>query len=300
MSNNTETISKGKVKDLVITSALYVLAIGVAIVVGYFLYDYIPNSLLLILVTDVIATLIIFIASTIFKNTSLYDPYWSVIPIFIAIYLFIQGGLSEVLGPTQVVVFAVVGVWGLRLTYNWIRSWEGLKHEDWRYAKYRAEKPKLFWFINLTGLQLMPTLLVFLGCIPLLPAFTYEIKMINIFFIIGVIITFGAIFIETLADEQQYIFRQKKQPGELLDTGLWRSSRHPNYFGEVSFWWGIYFLGLAGNTAYWWAIAGPIAISILFLVVSIPLMENRLKQRYPKYEEYQKRVSRLIPWFKKK
>ncbi len=300
--------TKTKLKGLIINSAFYTLAIGIAILAGYLLYDYITNPLLLFLVTDIIATLVIFIASTIFKNTSFYDPYWSFIPIVIAIYWFIVGGLE--LGEfkaSQFVILAVVGVYGLRLTYNWIRSWEGFKHEDWRYVKYRIEKPKLFWIINLTGLQLMPTILVFLGCIPLYPAFTNPIQFSEpiqwsniLFYILGLVITVTAIFIEALADEQQYVFRQKKQPGQLLDTGLWSVSRHPNYFGEISFWWGVYFLGLSGDTTYWWAFVGPLAILVLFVVVSIPLMESRLKQRYPDYKDYQKRVSLLIPWFKKK
>jgi len=295
--------SQTQIKGLIINSALYLLAIGVAILVGYFLYDYLIkiDRLLLVLVTDIIATLVIFIASTIFRNTSLYDPYWSFIPIVIAIYWFIVGLIEYEAGPPQVVILVVVGMYGLRLTYNWIRSWEGLMHEDWRYVKFRKEKPKLFWFINLTGLQLMPTVVVFLGCIPLKPAFINNIKIDNVFYIIGLIIAVSAIFIEAIADEQQYAFRKKKQPGELLNVGLWGFSRHPNYFGEISFWWGIYFLGLAGDTSsWWWMIAGPIAMVILFLFVSIPMMEKRLKERYPDYEEYQKRVSMLIPWFKKK
>ena len=146
----------------------------------------------------------------------------------------------------------------------------------------------------------MPTLMVFLGCIPLLPAFTNTIYLDNPFYLIGIVVAVGAIFIEAIADEQQYAFRKTKQPGELLDTGLWGLSRHPNYFGEITFWWGIYFLGLAGDTDYWWSIIGPIAMVVLFLGVSIPLMEKRLIKRYPEYKDYQKRVSMLIPWFKKK
>ncbi len=292
--------SKSKLIGIITTSVLYLVAIGIAILVGYFLYDYLTNPLLLILVTDIVATLVIFIASTIVRNTSLYDPYWSFIPIVIAIYWFIDGGLKTSFGATQVVILTIVGVYGLRLTYNWIRGWQGLKHEDWRYAKFRNEKPKLFWFINITGLQLMPTLVVFLGCIPLFPAFNNPIQLNNAFYLIGLIITFTAIFIETLADEQQHAYRKKKQPGELFNTGLWGLSRHPNYFGEISFWWGLYFFGLAADPTYWWAIAGPIAMVILFVAVSIPLMEKRLKERYPEYESYQKKVSMLIPWFKKK
>lgn len=298
MSDDSDK-STSRIKGIITNSILYFFAIGIAILVGYLLYDYL-TPLILILVTDIIATIIVYLASVIFQNTSLYDPYWSFIPIVIAIYWFIMGALEIGFGTVQVVILIIVGMWGLRLTYNWIRGWQGLKHEDWRYTKYRTEKPKLFWFISLTGLQLMPTLVVFLGCMPLLPAFTNPIEPNNIFYIIGIIITIIAIFLETLADEQQYAFRQKKEQGQLLDTGLWSLSRHPNYFGEISFWWGIYFFGLAADTSYWWAIAGPVAMVILFMVVSIPMMEKRLKKRYPKYEDYQKRVSMIIPWFKKK
>jgi steroid 5-alpha reductase family enzyme len=81
-----------------------------------------------------------------------------------------------------------------------------------------------------------------------------------------------------------------------MNKGLWRYSRHPNYFGEVSFWWGLYFFGLAANASYWWTIAGPIAITLLFLFISIPMMDKRSKERRPEYAEHMKKISALVPW----
>ncbi len=299
MNDENESRRKKRMISLIICTFSYILAIGIAVIVGYFLYDYL-HPLLLILVTDIIATLVVYFISIIIQNTSLYDPYWSVIPIIIAIYWFIVGALESGFEATHFIILIIVGMWGLRLTYNWVRGWQGIKHEDWRYTQFREEKPKLFWFINITGLQLMPTIIVYLGCISLLPAFTTPIASNNIFYIIGIILTIVAIFFETLADEQLHAFNKKKQPGELLKTGLWNLSRHPNYFGEISFWWGLYFFALAADTSYWWAFAGPVAMIILFTFVSIPMIEKRLKKHYPDYSKYQKEVSMIIPWFKKK
>ncbi len=105
-----------------------------------------------------------------------------------------------------------------------------------------------------------------------------------------------AIITETVADEQMLRFTKTRKPGEIMNRRLWRYSRHPNYFGEISFWWGLYFFGLAANYSYWWTIAGPIAITALFLFISIPMMDKRSLERRPEYAEHMKKTSALVPW----
>ena len=85
-----------------------------------------------------------------------------------------------------------------------------------------------------------------------------------------------------------------------MTTGLWAYSRHPNYFGEIMFWWGLFIFALAADSCYWWTIAGPLVITILFLFISIPMMDKRSLGRRPGYEEHMERVSALIPWFPKR
>ncbi len=306
MNQNVSQPRFSRFVSFIVCIISYIIAIGVAVGVLFGIGDSM-HILLSTFIADVASTLVIYIISTIFKNTSLYDAYWSVAPIIIAFYWIIS--VVPVIGfkTTHIWILIVVGVWGVRLTYNWARGWKGLHHEDWRYANFRKNKPKIFWFINLTGLQLMPTLVVYAGCLSLYPAIVSStLETMNIFFWLGLLICIAAVVIEAVADEHQYIFSAKKEKGELLTKGLWGYSRHPNYLGEISFWWGLYFFTLAAaQTSKSWdfwllTIGGPIIVTVLFLAISIPMIEKRMMEKYPTYKIYQKKVAKLIPGFKRR
>jgi steroid 5-alpha reductase family enzyme len=277
----------------------YLEAIAAGFLVGWLLQSYL-HSILVVFIADVVSTIVIYINSCIFDNASFYDPYWSVQPIIIAIYWFWLAPLSQpnIFFLRKILVFIMVCYWGIRLTLNWARQWEGICHEDWRYVKFREDNPRLFWIVNFTGIQLMPTVVVFLGCLALYPALVDATNSFSVLDGFGLAIMFLATSIEFLADEQMKKFlNQENKKKEVMDEGLWGVSRHPNYFGEISFWWGLYFVGLAANYQYWWTIVGPVIITLLFLFISIPLMEKKQTKKRPEYEEYKERVSRLIPWF---
>lgn len=276
----------------------YVIAflIAIAISVGFrFLHP-----LLMILMADIAATIVIYTFSMILKNTSLYDPYWSVAPLIISFYYLLFPQIHTLSNLRFLIVFVLVLIWSIRLTYNWVRQWRGLKHEDWRYVKYRKEKGKNFWLINLIGLQIMPTIQVYLGSISLYPSISLRSSSFSLLDIFAIIITGSAIFIEAIADQQLHNFiKNRKNEKEFITTGLWRYSRHPNYFGEIMFWWGLYLFALSADPSYFWGIIGPICITTLFIFLSIPLMEARNLERKPDYDIYIKQTSRLIPWFSK-
>ena len=254
--------------------------------------------LIFVLLADLIGTFLIFIYSTILKNASLYDPYWSVIPLIITIfYVFNSGSIS--LRSMVVTIFIVI--WSIRLTYSWFLQWKGLSHEDWRYKDLKNKTGNKFWIINLVGIQLMPTLLVYLGSLSIYTVFYVNNQNLTILDIIAFIITLSAILFETVADKQLRNFiKRRNSSEEIINSGLWKYSRHPNYFGEILFWWGLYAFSLATSFEFWWFIIGPIAITLLFLEVSIPLMEKKNMLSKPSYKEYRERVSKLLPWFKKK
>ncbi|MHA1210927.1 MAG: DUF1295 domain-containing protein [Candidatus Heimdallarchaeota archaeon] len=277
----------------------YIVAFGAAIGIIFLL----PDTMHLLwstLIADVGATIVIFIFSVIFKNVSFYDPYWSIQPIAIAIYWMIQGwGIANPI--RQIIVLSIVSFWGIRLTLNWIRGWKGLKHEDWRYAMFRKEKPKMFLFIAFTGLEMMPTLIVYLACVAMYPALMLSSASINYFDVIAITIAIGATLIEFIADEQMKIFTKMNDKSEkVMDLGLWAVSRHPNYFGEVSFWWGIFFFAVAASHEWWWTVVGSIAMIILFIFISIPMLEKKQLAKRPEYTEYKKRVRMFIPFFQKR
>jgi steroid 5-alpha reductase family enzyme len=183
------------------------------------------------------------------------------------------------------------------LTLNWAVRWGGLQHEDWRYRQQRENHGRFYWPVSFLGIHLMPTTLVFLGCLPMLPALAAPRQPWNILDTLATLLTAAAILVETRADYQVTQF--KKDPtnqGRFLAHGLWGYSRHPNYLGEVAFWWGLYLFGLGANPTYGWTIVGPLSITILFVTISIPMMEKRLLNRYPGYDAYRRRTAILLPW----
>ena len=237
--------------------------------------------------------------SIIHENTSVYDPYWSVYPAFILLYWFSEYyKANPAIAIRQIIVSILVMWWALRLTVNWAKYWNGMEHEDWRYSQYRGKGVFKFQIINLFGLQLMPTIWVFLGCMSLYPALKPGIPM-NLLDLVAIAVTINAVLFETIADKQVHEFLKQKEPGQNIETGLWKYSRHPNYFGEVTFWWGLWLFGIAADFSYWWTIVGPIAITLLFVFISIPMMERRNLQRRPGYEDYRNSVSMLVPWKQK-
>jgi len=305
ISNDKET--KPTCGKMLVAFILVVITYLSAFSLAWSLIKLLPamHILLITLIADIGATIIVFIFSVVFNNVSFYDPYWSIQPIAIAVYWMLLGwGKANPI--RQIIVVSIVSFWGIRLTLNWARGWKGLKHEDWRYVKYREEQPKLFWLIAFTGLEMMPTLFVYLGCLSLYPALISSNASFNFLDGIGIFIAFGATLIEFIADEQMKIFaKMNDDPKRVMNLGLWSVSRHPNYFGEVSFWWGLFFFALSSTiysitTPLWWisvSLSGPLAILLLFLFISIPLIENRQKKKRPAYAAYQKQVSKFIPWF---
>tara|TARA_B100001175_G_scaffold12282_1_gene9557 strand:- start:329 stop:1183 length:855 start_codon:yes stop_codon:yes gene_type:complete len=241
-----------------------------------------------ILIVDVIATVIIYFFSFYFKNSSIYDPYWSVIPPIILFYFIYI--VNEINFQAYLLLFSVF-FWGLRLTFNWMRSWPGMHHEDWRYIDMRKSSGKYFQFSNFFGIHLFPTLIVFACCIPMYDALN---KQIDVFTYFGFSLCFIGVLYEIISDQQLYNF--KKNNTGIINSGLWKYSRHPNYYGEILFWWGIYFYGVSSGTVFN-LIFAPIAMTIMFLYVSIPWIENKIIKTRPKYLEYKNKVSVLSPEF---
>jgi steroid 5-alpha reductase family enzyme len=247
---------------------------------------------------DVVATVVVFVGSMVLSNSSVYDPYWSVAPPLIAG----AWALSAVDGVAvrQVLVLVLLLAWGVRLTANWAVGWGGLRHEDWRYVQIREQtRGRLpWWLVTFTGIHLMPTLVVYLALISAWPAVAAS-RPLGWLDGLAVIVMLGATVLEMVADLQLRRFaRDPGNAGHTVDIGLWRRSRHPNYLGEIALWWGLWLFGLAADPSWWWTIVGPIAMVVLFVGVSIPLMEKRSVARRPDYPAYQRDVPMLIPFLK--
>ncbi len=149
--------------------------------------------------------------------------------------------------------------------------------------------------MDLMGIELMPTLIVFMGCLPLYPALVTGRNSFNALDVIAILVTSGAIVLEATADEQLKRFIQRKpSTGAVITDGLWRYSRHPNYLGEILFWWGLFLFGLAASPDYWWMIIGPIMVTLLFTFISVPLMDKRNLVRRGGYQELLERIPALL------
>lgn len=244
---------------------------------------------------DFVATAVIFCFSLTYRNSSFYDPYWSVIPPLLMLYWMVCYP-AAMDSPRSWLVLVLVWAWGVRLTANWSLYWPGLHHEDWRYSMVRERAGVFAKPADFLGIHLFPTVQVFMGCVPILLVLQYSDAPLGWLDAAAFVVTAGAIVIEMLADIQLHAFIAVRKPGQLMDKGLWGWSRHPNYFGEISFWVGLALFGLAVAPQLWlWACFGAVAMTLMFMFVSVPFLDQRSLQRRPDYAAYMKRVSGIIP-----
>ena len=176
--------------------------------------------------------------------------------------------------------------WALRLTYNWFLNWTNLDHEDFRYKDLKKNNRLLAFINDLFGIHLIPTLIVNISLYPIYVALNSE--NLNNLVYVGFVLILVAVTLQYISDDQMRNFRNdKKNLGKTMKYGLWKYSRHPNYLGEVSFWFGIYIFALASELAS------------LFVVISCPMMDNRSLKKRPDYKEYMDKTPQLIMWFVK-
>lgn len=280
-----ERLKKNRVASFIVVGIVYVLASAV----GVGLYIALPFSWWLkLLLADVVATIVTFIFSLIFKNASVYDPYWSVQP------LVIVGGFAIARGfnPLCILLFVAIFLWGIRLTVNWAYTFKSLTHQDWRYTMLKEKTAKLYFLVNFTGIHMVPTLIVY-GCtLPAAYAFENDLK-INTVSVVFIVISILAVILQGTADIQMHSFRRHRD-GKFIRRGLWNHSRHPNYLGEILMWWGIGLSVVCADLGAWYLLAGALANTILFLVVSIPMADKRQSKKEG-FLEYKKQTRMLLP-----
>jgi steroid 5-alpha reductase family enzyme len=283
-----------KSKSLWLVTAAYVVAVAVG---AGWLYAGPPTGLLLLdaFIADVLATLVVFVFSRIYRNSSFYDAYWSVIPPPLLFFWWSRSG-PDVDQLRCWLVAIVVVLWAIRLTGNWVYGFPGLHHEDWRYPMFKQRAGRLEFVADLFAIHLIPTVQVFIGMIPAYVAVTRPGATIGWLMWLAFVIGLAAVTLELVADTQMHRFVRDRTPGAAMDRGLWSWSRHPNYFGEFSFWLALALFGIAAAPAdWWWLIIGAVLILALFLGASIPMMEERSLERRPQYQDVIDRVSRFVP-----
>lgn len=281
--------SYSKSCSIALIAAIYLIGTFAGIFLFIKLVDMQISPIWALFLADVVATIVVWAFGLLYENVSVYDPYWSVFP---PIAFLLWGFLTHTWSLPVILLLIASWYWGFRLTRNWAITFHGIAHEDWRYTQYRNNlHPALFHLVNFFGLNMVPTLVVFAAMLPGLMLFE-TVESANIITWLGFVVCLASATIQLIADKQIHDFRAAN-PGQYCNVGLWKHGRHPNYFGEIQFWWGIWIMyaSLNGINMY---IGGPIAMTALFLGISVPLMEKRQLKNKPGYAEYRKKTRILI------
>ena len=285
-----ERIKSSRAASFAAALLIYVIAACA----GAALYMALPFRFWLnLLIADAAATVIVFVFSLIFRSASVYDPYWSVQPVVILALFSAYDGINLV---TLFPLIAVC-VWGVRLTANWAYTFRGFKNEDWRYVMLREKTGKLYPIVNFIGIHMVPTLIVYACTLPavfLFKTLTAALRPICFpFFALSI----SAVVLQLAADTQMHRYHNSGRRG-ILDSGLWKYARHPNYLGEILMWWGIGLYSVFAMMDKWYLLAGALLNTVLFLTVSIPMMEKRQSKKRG-FAEYKARTHVLLPIKKK-
>lgn len=240
--------------------------------------------------------ILLWLLSLALKNASIVDIFWGsgfVIAAWLYFALTPEGYL-----PRKLLITALVTLWGLRLSiFIFLRN--AGKPEDFRYQKWRKENGPAWWWRSFFKVFLLQGVLLWIISVPLLAA---QVKsgpvQLTLLDFLGAALWLVGFFFEAVGDYQ--LARFKANPankGKVMDGGVWRYTRHPNYFGDSAQWWGYYLVAAAAGG--WWSIYSPILMTTLLLRVSgVALLEKTLETR-PGYKDYIERTSAFIPWLPK-
>jgi steroid 5-alpha reductase family enzyme len=238
----------------------------------------------------------LFLMAMMRHDNSIADVAWGLGFILIAwTTLFLGGSFT----PRQLIASLLVLIWGLRLSVRIYLRNRG-KGEDVRYRQWRERWGKSFVLRSYLQVFILQGFILLLNVLPVLVINTYDSGNTGFLDFLGVLLWMMGFCFESLSDWQLDQFtKDPSSRGKIMDRGLWRYSRHPNYFGEVTMWWGLYVLALSVPWG-WISIIGPLTITSMILFVSGIPMTEKLLENSPSFADYKKRTSVFIPWFPKK
>ena len=248
--------------------------------------------------------LIFFVVATIIKNNSIVDIGWGLGFVVTAwILFFITGDY----GIEKIIINILVSLWGLRLFYHILKR-NAFAEEDFRYKKWREDWGK--WVVPRAFLQVFMLQGLFMFVVGLgvfwvnVTVFPDNLSTLTIILgIIGIVVWLIGYFFEVVGDRQlKNHIANKNKTQKLMTTGLWKYTRHPNYFGEAVMWWGIFIIVIGMESAEFWkyvAVISPIVITYLLRFVSgVPMLERKMKETEG-WDEYARKTNAFIPWFPK-
>ncbi len=266
------------------------------------------SALLLVLFIAIAICAFCWIASLVTGDTSWVDRIWSIMPVIYTWVFAIAAGLAD---PRLDAMAGLVTLWGARLTFNFARKggYAGIggDHEDYRWAVLRGRMPPLaFQFFNFFFIVLFQNAVLVLIALPAYTAFQHRGTPFGALDAVLTILFLLFLAGETVADQQQWRFQSWKKTEvaagreprpRFVQTGLWRFSRHPNFFFENAQWWTVFAFGaVAAGSVLQWTVAGIVLLLAVF-VGSTNFTEAITKSKYPEYAQFQKTTSPVIPWF---
>jgi steroid 5-alpha reductase family enzyme len=232
-----------------------------------------------------------FLVSLIKKRNDVADVAWG---LGFVLMTWVSFFLSADSGTRGILVGTLVSIWGIRLAWHIHRRNKG-KGEDYRYLAWRNEWVKWFYIRSYFQVYLLQGFFLFLIVSPVLVVNKNAGNPLGILDFVAVAVWLFGFYFESVGDAQLARFiKDPANKGKLMQSGLWAYSRHPNYFGEVTQWWGIWLFALSLPNG-WMSVIGPITITFLILKVSgIPLLEKKMEEN-PDFAEYKRRTSVFIP-----
>ena len=237
-----------------------------------------------------IVAVVFWIVSLLRNDVSIVDSLWSLM--FLLVAMTYSWG-SELSGPRETLILILVAVWALRLSayITWRNHGQA---EDYRYQEIRANNEPGFRFKSFYIVFGLQGLLAWIISLPLVAAISGQ-SALGILDYAGVALFVVGLFFEAIGDMQLASFRKDPaNAGKVLDTGLWRFTRHPNYFGNFTIWWGFFLIALSAGG--WWTIVSPLLMSFLLLKVSgVALLEKDISKRRPEYQQYIRRTNAFFP-----
>jgi steroid 5-alpha reductase family enzyme len=247
------------------------------------------GGLILILMT------LLWLASLTLRNSSIVDIFWGAGFVIVAWVTFAltPSGFAD----RKWLLAALVTIWGLRLSL-YILSRNFAKPEDYRYQLWRKEAGAAWWWRSYYQVFIVQGVILWIVAAPI--AATLNSPMPNQLILLDYLalpVWIIGFFFEAAGDWQLARFRANPaNNGRVLNTGVWRYTRHPNYFGDATQWWAFYLIAAAAGG--WWTLFSPIIMTALLLRVSgVTLLEKTLKESKPGYAEYARTTSEFIPWF---
>jgi steroid 5-alpha reductase family enzyme len=238
-----------------------------------------------------LAFFVLWMISVLVRDASIVDPFWGFSFIVIAWVAFI---VSDDPGIRQTLVAILVTVWGLRLSlFLAVRNFG--HGEDYRYQAMRRRWGSRFPLVSLGTVFVLQAALSWTVSLPAQVTMTAS-DGLGWLAVIGLALWAIGLFFETVGDWQLARFKaDESNAGKVMDHGLWRYTRHPNYFGDFCVWWGIFLVAITG-TSMAWTVIGPFVMSTLLLRVSgVSLLEKTISKRRPGYEEYVRKTSAFFP-----